>query len=195
MVSLHLCWDWACEKLCFGNVLGSTGSVVPLFQKQLASGGPLTVTHPEVTRYFMTTREAVELVLQASAARHSNNEDVGRINVLEMGEPVRIYELAEQMIRLAGMQPEKDIEIRITGLRPGEKLHEELLHESEELLPTGSAGILLAAPRTRDISTLREALDKLEIAARNRQRDEAMQILCAIVPEYTGPATTSAAIV
>ena len=179
----------------FGNVLGSTGSVVPLFQKQLASGGPLTVTHAEVTRYFMTTREAVELVLQASAAGRSNNEDVGRINVLEMGKPVRIFELAEQMIRLAGMQPEKDIEIRITGLRPGEKLHEELLHESEELLPTGSAGILLAAPRTSDISTLREALDKLEIAARNRQRDEAMQILCTIVPEYTGPATTSAAIV
>ena len=179
----------------FGNVLGSTGSVVPLFQKQLASGGPLTVTHPEVTRYFMTTREAVELVLQASAAGRSNEEDVGRINVLEMGEPVRIYELAEQMIRLAGMQPEKDIEIRITGLRPGEKLHEELLHESEELLPTRSAGILLAAPRTSDISTLRDALDKLEIAARNRQRDEAMQILCTIVPEYTGPATTSAAIV
>ena len=179
----------------FGNVLGSTGSVVPLFQKQLASGGPLTVTHTEVTRYFMTTREAVELVLQASAVGRSNDEDVGRINVLEMGEPVRIYELAEQMIRLAGMQPEKDIEIRITGLRPGEKLHEELLHESEELLSTGSAGILLAAPRTSDISTLRDALDKLEVAARNRQRDEAMQILCTVVPEYTGPATTSAAIV
>ena len=179
----------------FGNVLGSTGSVVPLFQKQLASGGPLTVTHPEVTRYFMTTREAVELVLQASAAGRSNNEDVGHINVLEMGEPVRIFELAEQMIRLAGMQPNKDIEIRITGLRPGEKLHEELLHESEELLPTLSAGILLAAPRTSDISTLRDALDKLETAAKNRHREEAMQILCTIVPEYTGPAATSAAIV
>ena len=179
----------------FGNVLGSTGSVVPLFQKQLASGGPLTVTHPEVTRYFMTTREAVELVLQASAAGRSNNEDVGHINVLEMGEPVRIFELAEQMIRLAGMQPNKDIEIRITGLRPGEKLHEELLHESEELLPTLSAGILLAAPRTSDISTLRDALDKLETAAKNRQREEAMQILCTIVPEYTGPAAISAAIV
>ena len=179
----------------FGNVLGSTGSVVPLFQKQLASGGPLTVTHPEVTRYFMTTREAVELVLQASAAGRSNNEDVGRINVLEMGKPVRIFELAEQMIRLAGMQPERDIEIRITGLRPGEKLHEELLHESEELLPTRSAGILLAAPRTSDISTLRDALDKLEIAARNRQREEAMQILCTIVPEYSRPAKTGTAIV
>ena len=93
------------------------------------------------------------------------------------------------------MQPEKDIEIRITGLRPGEKLHEELLHESEELLPTRSAGILLAAPRTSDISTLRGALDTLETAARNRQREEAMQILCTIVPEYSGPATTSAAIV
>lgn len=179
----------------FGNVLGSTGSVVPLFQKQLASGGPLTVTDPEVTRYFMTTREAVELVLQASAAGRSNNEDVGRINVLEMGEPVRIFELAEQMIRLAGMQPGKDIEIRITGLRPGEKLHEELLHESEELLPTRSAGILLAAPRTNDISTLRNELDKLEAAARNRQREEAMDILRRIVPEYAGPTKTSAAIV
>ena len=105
----------------FGNVLGSTGSVVPLFQRQLAAGGPLTVTHKDVTRYFMTTKEAVELVLQATAHATSDKETTGRIHVLEMGQPLRIYELAEQMIRLAGLRPTADIEIEITGLRPGEK--------------------------------------------------------------------------
>jgi len=179
----------------FGNVLGSTGSVVPLFQKQLAAGGPITVTHPEVTRYFMTTREAVELVLQASAMGRSEPGTVGRIYVLEMGKPVRILELAEQMVRLAGMQPNKDIEIRITGLRAGEKLHEELLHEAEELLQTSHHGLLLAEPRTNNISTLRIELDSLDHAASGRRRDDALKILKALVPEYTGPISSSNAIV
>ncbi len=179
----------------FGNVLGSTGSVVPLFQKQLATGGPLTVTHPEVSRYFMTTREAVELVLQASAMARLEPDNVGRIHVLEMGEPVRILELAEQMIRLAGMQPNKDIEIRITGLRAGEKLHEELLHEAEELLHTSHNGLLLATPRTTDLSVLQMELDSLEQAAIGRQREKALTKLAALVPEFTGPISSSAAVV
>ena len=124
----------------FGNVLGSTGSVVPLFARQLAAGGPLTVTHPEVTRFFMTVREAVELVLQAAALPPDPEtaEDRGKICVLDMGEPVKIVDLARQMIRLAGLRPDRDIEIEFTGLRPGEKLREELFHRAEPLMPTGS---------------------------------------------------------
>lgn len=179
----------------FGNVLGSTGSVVPLFQKQLEAGGPLTITHPEVTRFFMTIREAVELVLQASALGTAGARDAGRIHVLEMGAPVKIMELAEQMIRLAGLQPNEDIEIQVTGLRPGEKLHEELLHESEALLPSSHPSLLLAAPRTSDLKELRSAIDSLENAARGRRREDTLEALKQLVPEYTGHDTIDAAIV
>ena len=131
----------------FGNVLGSTGSVVPLFQEQLAAGGPLTVTHPEITRYFMTTQEAVRLVLQSAALGLARQAaEAGKIYVLDMGAPVKIVELAEQMIRLAGKRPYKDVEIQFTGLRPGEKLYEELFHSQETLAQTDQQGLLLAAP-------------------------------------------------
>ncbi len=169
----------------FGNVLGSTGSVVPLFQRQLAAGGPLTVTHPEIKRYFMTVREAVELVLQASALGvRDEGESSGKIFVLDMGEPVRIFDLARQMIRLAGLRPDQDVKIVFTGLRPGEKLNEELFHAAEALQPTAVSGLLLANPRAADYAILAHALDELDAACRETGADRALVLLQRLVPEF-----------
>ena len=177
----------------FGNVLGSTGSVVPLFQRQLAAGGPLTVTDPNMTRYFMTVREAVELVLQASALGVSNSETEGRIFVLDMGEPVRILDLAHQIIRLAGLQPDKDIAIEIIGPRPGEKTHEVLLHGAETPVPTSCDGLTLAAPRTFDLTLMARTIDELEQSARARDTDRTLTLLHTLVPEFSGQAGKRAA--
>lgn len=169
----------------FGNVLGSTGSVVPLFQHQLRNGGPLTVTDANVERYFMTVREAVELVLQASTYGLTEDGDkAGEIFVLDMGKPVRILDLAEQMIRLAGLRPGKDIEITFTGLRPGEKLSEELFHGSEPPKESGKAGILVASPRTADQAVLSRAVDELVQSASDGQTDDTLRKIKALVPEF-----------
>ncbi|HUC62015.1 MAG TPA: nucleoside-diphosphate sugar epimerase/dehydratase [Alphaproteobacteria bacterium] len=168
----------------FGNVLGSTGSVVPLFQRQIERGGPITVTHPDIKRYFMTVREAVELVLQAAALGLAGGAEAGKIFVLDMGEPVRILDLARQMIRLAGLRPERDIEIRFTGLRPGEKLAEELLHESEPLAPTRVQGILLADPRAADLALIGRAVDEIAEAASDGRDAQVLALLERMVPEY-----------
>jgi len=171
----------------FGNVLGSTGSVVPLFQRQLAAGGPLTVTHPDMTRYFMTVREAVELVLQASVQGVADSTEQGKIFVLDMGQPVKIIDLARQIILLAGLQPDIDIKIKITGPRPGEKLFEEILHASEELVPTPHPGILLAAPRANDLALLGLAIDELTAAAHEGRVLETRAIVQRLVPEFISP--------
>ena len=171
----------------FGNVLGSTGSVVPLFQRQIADGGPVTVTHKAATRYFMTVREAVELVLQASTLR---DQDAGRIFVLEMGEPVRIVDLARQMIRLSGKRPDADVRIVYTGLRPGEKLHEQLFHDSEAMAATEVAGIKVAAPRAADLKFLSRAIGELGDAAASGDTARTLQLLHRLVPEFAGGAET-----
>jgi len=173
----------------FGNVLGSTGSVVPLFARQLAAGGPLTVTDPDVTRFFMTVREAVELVLEASArAEAGDDADIGasrgKIFVLDMGEPVRIVDLAQQMIRLARRVPGRDIQIEFTGLRPGEKLHEELFHDGEAAMPTANPALRLAAPRTADYAILARSIDELEAEARAANESRVLDLLQRLVPEY-----------
>jgi O-antigen biosynthesis protein WbqV len=162
---------------------------VPLFTRQLAAGGPLTVTHPEMTRYFMTVREAVELVLEASASPpDSVSEDArGKIFVLDMGDPVKIVDLAHQMIRLAGLTPDRDIGIEYIGLRPGEKLHEVLFHEAEAPMPTGNPALRLAAPRTADYAVLVRSIHELEEQARANREARTLDLLHRLVPEYRAP--------
>ncbi|MDE3059434.1 MAG: polysaccharide biosynthesis protein [Pseudomonadota bacterium] len=167
----------------FGNVLGSSGSVVPLFSEQLARGGPLTVTHPDITRYFMTVREAVELVLQAATLGAAMKDRQECVLVLDMGQPVRILDLAEQMIRLAGLTPHEDIKITFTGLRPGEKLYEELFLFSENAVKTTHESIFLASPHFPDMAILRKSLETLRQACLDRRSGEALDLLKKLVPE------------
>jgi len=162
----------------FGNVLNSNGSVVPLFQEQIAKGGPVTVTHPEISRYFMTISEASQLIMQAAVLGSG-----GEIYVLDMGEPVNITYLAEHLIRLAGKEPGRDIEIIYTGLRPGEKLFEQLFHELEPYERTTHEKILLAHPRVADWAELRAELRNSEQAVKRYDTKYLQQALLRLVPE------------
>jgi FlaA1/EpsC-like NDP-sugar epimerase len=162
----------------FGNVLGSNGSVVPIFREQICNGGPVTVTHPEMTRFFMTIPEAAQLVLQAGALGRG-----GEIFVLDMGEPVKIVDLARDMIRLSGLKEGEGIEIAYTGLRPGEKLFEELYDPDEERLHTPHPKIFRAKHRPCSLNRLRVALDELAHTV-ERPADEVIAVLSQIIPEY-----------
>lgn len=163
----------------FGNVLGSNGSVIPLFKKQIAAGGPVTVTHPKVIRYFMTIPEACQLVLQAGAMAEG-----GEIFILDMGEPVRIMDLAKDLIRLSGFEPEVDIPIEITGLRPGEKLYEELLVNKKEVDTTSHHKIYIEKPLFCDYDNMKRHFNKLQEIIDYADDDAIKEVLAEIVPNY-----------
>jgi FlaA1/EpsC-like NDP-sugar epimerase len=171
----------------FGNVLGSTGSVIPKFRAQIAQGGPVTVTHPEITRYFMSIPEAAQLVLQAGLMGSG-----GEIFVLDMGEPVKIVDLAKELIRLCGYT-EEEIKIEFSGLRPGEKLYEELLADNEHTLPTPHPKLRIAKARLADAAWLENLLAWTDVAT---MPDDAVKTaLLSWVPEYqpqqSAPLTTA----
>ncbi len=168
----------------FGNVLASNGSVVPLFERQIEEGGPVTVTDQNATRYFMTTREAAGLVLQASALNSVQSKDISAIYVLDMGKPVNIAHLARQLIRLRGFVPDRDIAIQYTGLRPGEKLTEELTGVGENLEKTTIQGISRFTGRISDPRSVDRRIDKLLKAAQTRDRKGVRKALAALVPEF-----------
>lgn len=166
----------------FGNVLGSNGSVIPLFKEQIKKGGPVTLTHKDITRYFMLIPEAAQLVLQAGAYAKG-----GEIFVLDMGKSVKIYDLAENLIRLSGYKPNEDIEIKITGLRPGEKLYEELLMNNDELRKTGHNKIFIDKPETISLIKLRKQIDDLMFVTKLGNKNMLIDKLKEIVPTYYSP--------
>jgi FlaA1/EpsC-like NDP-sugar epimerase len=163
----------------FGNVLGSNGSVIPIFKKQIEEGGPVTVTHPEITRYFMTIPEACQLVLEAGFMGHG-----GEIFVFDMGKPIKIVDLANQMIRLSGLTPDKDIKVTFTGLRPGEKLHEELLASEEESQPTYHPKIKIAQVKKVKNEELLSQIQSLLKEVYHFSKKEVAEIFKLMVPEY-----------
>ena len=163
----------------FGNVLGSNGSVIPYFKEQIEHGGPVTVTDRNIVRYFMTIPEACRLVLEAVSFGNS-----GEIYVFDMGEPIKILDLAKRMIEMAGMEPEKDIEIKFTGLRPGEKMFEELLSDSENTLPTVHEKIKVASVRQYDLDFVKEAVENMFVLARRVDVEGTVRSMKLLIPEY-----------
>jgi FlaA1/EpsC-like NDP-sugar epimerase len=162
----------------FGNVLGSSGSVVPIFRKQIEAGGPVTVTHPDMKRYFMTIPEASQLVMQAGAIGQG-----GEIFILDMGEPVRILDLAYEMIRRAGLKVGEDIELRFSGVRPGEKLYEELSCDNEQTRPTAHRKIRVWQLPVASRGQIQRMLERL-MNVIDSSREEVVQALAECIPEY-----------
>lgn len=177
----------------FGNVLGSNGSVVPRFQEQIAAGGPVTVTHPDIVRYFMTIPEAVTLVLQASGHALKRQGERGKIMVLEMGKPMRIADLATRMILLAGYRPGVDIEISFTGLRAGEKLYEELFDADEVTEGSAGEGYVVASSRIVDRRLVQKTLLEMQACLAREDAARTLELLAHIVPEYRKPGFATAA--
>jgi FlaA1/EpsC-like NDP-sugar epimerase len=172
----------------FGNVLASNGSVVPKFKAQIEAGGPVTVTHPDMVRYFMTIREACDLVVTAAThAKNAQHSDAS-VYVLSMGQPVKIVDLADRMIRLSGLQPGYDIDIVFTGVRPGERMHEILFAEQEPTAEIGLAGIMAAKPKELPLNVLNAWLVTLRTAIAANQHEVVVAILKDAVPEYRVPA-------
>ncbi len=163
----------------FGNVVGSVGSVVPLFKRQIAQGGPVTITHPEVTRYFMTIPEASQLILQAGAMGKG-----GEIFILEMGKSIKIADMAKDLIRLSGFEPDKEIAIEYIGLRPGEKLYEELITEGEDIVPTGHKKIMVLSGQICEQDELNGDIDRIIEIAKAQDGEKIKTLLRKIVPEY-----------
>ncbi|MBB3936458.1 polysaccharide biosynthesis protein [Aureimonas phyllosphaerae] len=179
----------------FGNVMGSAGSVIPLFQNQLSRGGPLTVTDPDITRFFMTIPEASRLILHAAGHGIADRAAEGQIFVLDMGEPIRITELAERLIQLAGLRPYKDIRIEYTGLRKGEKLYEELFGEGETREDTGLPGLLIARSRVSDVAFLRARFEAIAEAIAAGDAPAAVALLSDVVPEFGRARLSNAALI
>jgi len=171
----------------FGNVLGSNGSVIPVFKRQISNGGPITITDKRIIRYFMTIPEASQLVLQSGAMAKN-----GELYVLDMGKPIKILELAENMIRLSGFEPYKDIAIIETGLRPGEKLYEELLIKTEELDKTSNELIFIERDKPKDMSVIKEKLDILWEAIETEDNFTVKQALKRVVPTFHAPEEVNA---
>jgi FlaA1/EpsC-like NDP-sugar epimerase len=163
----------------FGNVVGSVGSVIPLFKKQIEKGGPVTVTHPDVTRFFMTIPEACQLILQAGAMGNG-----GEIFILDMGTPIKIDDMAHDLIRLSGFEPDVDIKIEYIGLRPGEKLYEELITEGENIIPTSHEKIMVLKGIDCDLDLLNGKIDELARQAREQNGGKIKMKLKEIVQEY-----------
>jgi FlaA1/EpsC-like NDP-sugar epimerase len=168
----------------FGNVLGSTGSVVPLFERQIEQGGPVTVTHPDMVRYFMTVQEAASLVLRTGTLPETEAGDAGQVYVLDMGEPVRIDQLARQLIRLHGLRPDIDIPITYTGLRPGEKLSEEIFYDAEAVRTTNADGVWVADDSAEAWSELESRVGELLSAARARDPALVLERLQVLEPAF-----------
>ena len=172
----------------FGNVLASNGSVVPKFKAQIEAGGPVTVTHPDMVRYFMTIREACDLVITASRHAQSQNDASVSVYVLNMGQPVKIVDLAERIIRLSGLEPGRDIKIEFTGIRPGERLHEILFSQGEEMAEIGIPGIVAARPVQASLEAVRGWVALLEQGLSRHERDAIYKVLSEAVPEFRGNA-------
>ena len=172
----------------FGNVLASNGSVVPKFKAQIEAGGPVTVTHPDMVRYFMTIREACDLVITAASHGLGPTRTAAAVYVLNMGQPIKIVDLAERMIRLSGLEPGRDVDIVFTGIRPGERLNEILFSREEPSVDIGIAGVVAATPVCPSVDAVRDWVAKLKGGLDGSERGDIVSLLREAVPDFRNEA-------